>query len=71
MESFVLAHNSIAADQFAYLLWQRDTFGKYTNDAGMEELMILPLINKLIPPCHTRIPRGLIPEYSFTTCATI
>lgn len=41
MESFVLTHNRIAADQFAYLLWQRETFGKYTNDAGMEELMIL------------------------------
>ncbi len=44
MESFVLTHNRFAADQFAYLRWQRETFGKYTNAAGMEDLMIL---NKL------------------------
>lgn len=41
MESFVLTHNRFAADQFAYLRWQRETFGQYTNDAGMEELLIL------------------------------
>lgn len=41
MESFVLKHNRIAADQFAYLRWQRETFGMTTNQAGMEELMIL------------------------------
>jgi unsaturated rhamnogalacturonyl hydrolase len=41
LEAFVLEHNRIAADQFAYLRWQRDTFGQYTNPAGMEELMVL------------------------------
>ena len=39
--SFVKKHNRIAADQFAYLRWQRETFRKYADAAGMEELMIL------------------------------
>jgi unsaturated rhamnogalacturonyl hydrolase len=39
--SFVLEHNRIAADQYAYLRWQMDRFGQYVNDGGMRELMVL------------------------------
>ncbi len=41
MVSFVLQHNEIAAEQFAYLQWQREQFGDYVNDAGLRQLMIL------------------------------
>lgn len=44
LQTFVLEHNRIAADQFAWLRWQRETFGDYTHDAGLGQLMIL---NKL------------------------
>jgi len=39
--SFVLEHNRIAADQYAYLRWQKDRFGKVVNEGGMHELMVL------------------------------
>jgi unsaturated rhamnogalacturonyl hydrolase len=39
--SFVLEHNRIAADQYAYLRWQKDRFGRTVNEGGLHELMVL------------------------------
>ena len=41
LSAFAIEHNRIAADQFAYLRWQRYIFNDTVNVAGMEELMIL------------------------------
>jgi rhamnogalacturonyl hydrolase YesR len=41
MTAFVLEHNRIAADQYAYLTWQKDRFGRWAGDGGLGELMTL------------------------------
>ena len=43
--SFVKQHNEIAGRQYEYLDWQIKTFGKYTNTAGMEQLIRLYMLD--------------------------
>ena len=42
---YVTRHNEISARQFEYLNWQIMTYGKYTNDAGMVDLIRLYMLD--------------------------
>ncbi|MCF7886584.1 MAG: glycoside hydrolase family 88 protein [Candidatus Marinimicrobia bacterium] len=44
-ENFVIKHNKVAADQYAYLRWQEKKFGKHTKVAGMRQLMRLSALD--------------------------
>jgi unsaturated rhamnogalacturonyl hydrolase len=43
--AYVQQHNEIAGRQYEYLDWQIKTFGKYTNTAGMDQLIKLCMLD--------------------------